>query len=84
MRSVILCVGLVTGFALIGWGADPDGHLVDVGGHKLFVQCTGRSSEMTVVLENGLGAGLDLERSSVEGGRVLKGLQLRPRRRGAQ
>src|SRR4051812_3904247 len=60
MRGVVLRVGLVTGFALIGWAADPAGHLVDVGGHKLFVHCTGQPSGMTVILENGLGAGLDI------------------------
>jgi pimeloyl-ACP methyl ester carboxylesterase len=60
VRSVIVCLGLATGLALLGWGDDPGGHLVDVGGHKLFVHCTGRPSEMTVVLENGLGAGLDI------------------------
>jgi len=34
----------------------PPGRLVDVGGHKLHIWCTG-SGEPTVVLENGLGGG---------------------------
>jgi pimeloyl-ACP methyl ester carboxylesterase len=41
-----------------------------VGDHRLFVHCTGSPPEMTVVLENGLGAGLEIWRtvqSSVEG-----------------
>ena len=43
---------------MAAWGDDPSGHLVDVADHRLFVDCTGRPSEMTVILENGLGAGL--------------------------
>ena len=60
MRSVALCLGLATGFALLGWGEDSGGQVVDVPGHRLFVHCTWRESETTVVLENGLGAGLEI------------------------
>jgi pimeloyl-ACP methyl ester carboxylesterase len=34
--------------------------MVQVDDHRLFLHCTGQPSDMTVVLENGLGAGLDL------------------------
>jgi len=64
MRCVILCLGLT--FALFGW----DDKLVNVGDHRLFVRCTGQPSETTVILENGLGARLEIWKaiqSSVEG-----------------
>ncbi len=61
VRKVIGCFGLTAALALVAWGED--GHLVDVGGHRLFVDCSGGQSEMTVVLENGLGAGLDIWKS---------------------
>jgi len=59
MRSAVSCLGLLAGLAVLGMGDSSDGHLVDVGDHHLFVHCTGKPSEMTVVLENGLGAGLE-------------------------
>ncbi len=62
MRSVILCLGLSGRLALA--------QLVNVGDHRLFVHCTGQPSEMAVVLENGLGAGLETWKavqSNVEG-----------------
>ena len=34
--------------------------MVNTGDHRLFVRCTGEPSEMTVILENGLGAGLEV------------------------
>jgi pimeloyl-ACP methyl ester carboxylesterase len=70
MRSVILCLGLAGGFALFGWDDKPGAQLVNVGDHRLSVHCTGQPSEMTVVLENGLGAGLETWKavqSNVEG-----------------
>jgi len=60
MRSVILCLGLLGGSALFGWDDSSAGRLVNVGDHQLFVHCTGQPSEMNVVLENGLGAGLEI------------------------
>ena len=51
---------LLGGFALFGWDDSAGGRLVKVDDHQLFVRCTGVPSDMTVVLENGLGAGLDL------------------------
>jgi pimeloyl-ACP methyl ester carboxylesterase len=51
MRSVILCLALAGGLG----GAE----LVNLGDRRLFVQCTGPASDVTVVLENGLGAALD-------------------------
>lgn len=60
MRSLILCLGLVGGSLLFGSDENSAGRLVQVGGHKLFVRCSGGPSAMTVVLENGLGAGLEI------------------------
>lgn len=60
MRIVIPCLVLVGGSALFGWDDNSRGQLVDVGEHHLFVKCTGQPSQMTVVLENGLGAGLEI------------------------
>ncbi len=54
MRYAILYIGLAA--ALM---ADAGGHLENVGGHRLFVRCTGQPSKMAVILENGLGAGLE-------------------------
>jgi pimeloyl-ACP methyl ester carboxylesterase len=65
-RTLIGLGGLIVVAALIGaayqWIATrndlaanpPPGRLVDVGGHKLHIWCTG-SGEPTVILENGLG-----------------------------
>jgi pimeloyl-ACP methyl ester carboxylesterase len=63
MIKVILCLALAGGFAL-------GGQLVNVGDHSLFAHCTGQRSDMTVVLENGAGADLDIWKavqSKVEG-----------------
>ena len=49
---VILSVGLV--FAATSTEPKPPGKLVELGGHKLHMNCTGKGSP-TVVVENGLG-----------------------------
>jgi pimeloyl-ACP methyl ester carboxylesterase len=59
MRNVF-CLVLLGGFALFWWDDGAGGRLVKIDDHQLFVRCTGVPSDMTVVLENGLGAGLDL------------------------
>ena len=50
--AIILSAGLV--FAATTAKPDPLGELVDLGGHRLHVNCTGKGSP-TVVVENGLG-----------------------------
>jgi hypothetical protein len=78
VRSLILCLWLAGGFALFGLDNDPGGQLVNVGDHRLFVHCAGSPSEMTVVLENGLGAGLEIWKtvqSSVEASSVHRALK---------
>ena len=50
--AIILCAGLV--FAATTSEPQPLGKLVDLGGHRLHVNCTGTGSP-TVVVENGLG-----------------------------
>jgi pimeloyl-ACP methyl ester carboxylesterase len=54
-----VCLGLIAAFALVASGENVDGHLVNVGDHRLLLNCTGRPSDMTVVLESGLGAGFE-------------------------
>ena len=52
---------------------------VNVDGHRLFVRCTGQPSEMTVILESGLGAGLESwkpAQSKIEAFYVLVGASL--------
>jgi pimeloyl-ACP methyl ester carboxylesterase len=51
--SVFALCGFLVATAAIGEPA-PRGKLVDLGGHKLHVNCTGKGSP-TVVIENGLG-----------------------------
>ena len=58
-RSVIVWLGLMAAFAFAASGENVGGHLVDVGDHRLFLYCSGGQSDMTVVLENGGGAGLE-------------------------
>ena len=52
-RSIIVAFVLVPSFAFAGTPASL-GQLVDLGGHKLHVNCTGKGSP-TVIVENGLG-----------------------------
>lgn len=59
MRRVILCIGLAAGLTSLGRVDEAGGHLVNAGGHNLFIRCTGGPSKITVILENGLGTGLD-------------------------
>jgi pimeloyl-ACP methyl ester carboxylesterase len=62
MRNAILCLALAGGLS----GAD----FVSLGDHRLFVHCTGEPSDVTVILENGLGSGLEswkAVQASVEG-----------------
>jgi pimeloyl-ACP methyl ester carboxylesterase len=60
MSSILLCVGMFAASLVAsaaGAGADrpaPPGKLVDLGGHKLHVNCTGKGSPI-VVVENGFG-----------------------------
>lgn len=58
MRLAILFLALARASALLGWDDGSSGQLINVGDHRLFVHCTGGPSAMTVILENGLGAGL--------------------------
>jgi pimeloyl-ACP methyl ester carboxylesterase len=58
---------LAGGLALFAWDDSSGGRLVDVGDHRLFVHCTGLPSNLTVVLVNGLGGGLDLWKSVQSG-----------------
>jgi pimeloyl-ACP methyl ester carboxylesterase len=51
--AIILCLAVCAGAAAPSVPAAP-GKLVDLGGHKLHVNCTGKGSP-TVVIENGLG-----------------------------
>jgi pimeloyl-ACP methyl ester carboxylesterase len=51
---------LLSAFALYGADDPSSGRLVTVGDHKLFVHCSGVPSKTTVVLLNGLGAGLEV------------------------
>jgi pimeloyl-ACP methyl ester carboxylesterase len=59
MGRVILCIGFAAGLTASGSSDNPAGHLVNVGDHRLFVNCTGRPSKLTVIFENGLGSGLE-------------------------
>lgn len=64
MKWVTLC--LLTG-GLVLSGDDTGGRLVKVGDHHIFIHCTGQPSTTTVVLVNGLGAGLDIWKSVQSG-----------------
>jgi|SRR5579871_616812 len=59
-RRSLIHAGLTWVFAAAGWSADIEGHLVNAGGHRLLMRCTGEPSKTTVILENGLGAGLEV------------------------
>jgi pimeloyl-ACP methyl ester carboxylesterase len=53
----LLCVGMFTAYVVTSAAAvrpTPPGKLVDLGGHKLHVNCTGKGSPI-VVVENGFG-----------------------------
>ncbi len=52
--AVTLCLAVCAGAAPGASAPNPPGKLVDLGGHKLHVNCTGKGSP-TVVIENGLG-----------------------------
>jgi len=60
MNRMILCVGLLAAFRLHGADDIPSGRLVGLGDHQLYVHCSGMPSKITVVLVNGLGAGLEV------------------------
>lgn len=59
VRNVIVWLGLMAAFAFAASGENSSGHLVNVGDHRLFLFCSGQQSDVTVVLENGAGAGLE-------------------------
>lgn len=60
MNRAMLCLGLLGAFALYGADDVSSGRLVRVGDHQLYVHCSGMPSKVTVVLLNGLGAGLEV------------------------
>ena len=51
--AITLCLAVCAGAAPGPSAPNPPGKLVDLGGHKLHVNCTGKGSP-TVVIENGL------------------------------
>ena len=63
MTRVALCLGLLGAFALYGADDISSGRLVRIGDRQLFVHCSGMRSKVTVVLVNGLGAGLEVWKS---------------------
>lgn len=63
MSNARACLGLLAALVLYGADDDSGGRLVKVGDHRLFSYCSGASSTMTVVLVNGLGAGLEIWKS---------------------
>src|SRR3954453_20854738 len=63
MTRVTLCLGLLGAFALYGADDICSGRLVRIGDRQLFVHCSGMPSKVTVVLVNGLGAGLEVWKS---------------------
>jgi len=60
MNGARLCLGVLGAFALYGADDVSSGRLVRVGDHQLYVHCSGKPAKETVVLLNGLGAGLDV------------------------
>lgn len=60
MNRVTLCLGLLGAFALHAADDISSGQLVMIGDHQLYVHCSGMPSKVTVVLVNGLGAGLEV------------------------
>jgi hypothetical protein len=53
--KLVVCVGLIgVGVCLADEVPKAPGKMVDLGGHRLHVNCTGRGGP-TVVVENGLG-----------------------------
>ncbi len=63
MARVTVCLALVGALALYGADDNHGGRLVSVGDHRLFTYCSGTPSKTTVVLVNGLGAGLEIWKS---------------------
>jgi pimeloyl-ACP methyl ester carboxylesterase len=63
MTRVTVCLALVGALVLFGADANSGGRLVTVGDHRLLAYCSGTPSKTTVVLVNGLGAGLDVWKS---------------------
>jgi pimeloyl-ACP methyl ester carboxylesterase len=59
MNRVTLFLGLLGAFASYGADEIASGQLVMIGDHRLYVHCSGVPSRVTVVLVNGLGAGLE-------------------------
>jgi len=60
MSRFLVCLALAGVIVLHGADDNPGGRLVPVGDHRLFAYCSGARSHTTVVLVNGLGAGLDV------------------------
>lgn len=58
MNGRALTLGFLCALSLQAAEEAPTGHFVSVGDHQLFALCTGAASGHTVVLLNGLGAGL--------------------------
>jgi len=64
MSRIALSLLVLAAFARLGRADDTSGgRLVTVGDHHLYVHCSGMPSKMTVVLVNGLGAGLEVWKS---------------------
>jgi hypothetical protein len=59
MNRKPLWLGLLGAFAPYGADEIPTGHVVMIGDHRIYTHCSGMSSKVTVVLVNGLGAGLE-------------------------
>jgi len=60
MTSLAARIMFVGALALYGADDNSGGRMVTVGDHRLFTDCSGGPSKTTVVLVNGLGAGLDV------------------------
>src|SRR4029077_8489350 len=54
LRILVLSLGTPLALTATSSGPKPPGKLVDLGGHRLHVNCSGRGSP-TVIVENGLG-----------------------------
>jgi len=54
MTRTTVCLGLLGAFTLLA-----DSHLVSIGDRRLYANCSGPPSTVTVILINGLGAGLE-------------------------
>ncbi len=63
MAGLMVCLAFVGALALYGADDNSSGRLVTVDDHQLFTYCSGPASKTTVVLVNGLGAGLEVWKS---------------------